>query len=341
MQIDINSLRSATVGAVSISEENGGATFHRFSAPEEEMYKRLDAMRGRTDYNKGLAPAGIKLKFKTDSETLKISATASEASRKYFSFDVLENDIPVAFLANFEQFSLHFDFTKDVFPLGDYSASASLSKGEKEITLYLPWSVSLTDFKLFLDDDATFVPSEKPKKKLLVYGDSITQGYDALYPHRRYAARLANALGAEEINKAIGGEVFRPALAAHKADFSPDYISVAYGTNDWNIIKKEDFLKNAKEFYTILSNNYPNAKIFAITPIWRADCNMKRDIGLFSFVDEYISEIAIGLSNVTVIHGINLIPHYTDLYADIRLHPRDAGFDFYYANLYSEIKKHI
>ena len=114
MQIDINSLRSATVGAVSISEENGGATFHRFSAPEEEMYKRLDAMRGRTDYNKGLAPAGIKLKFKTDSETLKISATASEASRKYFSFDVLENDIPVAFLANFEQFSLHFDFTKDV-----------------------------------------------------------------------------------------------------------------------------------------------------------------------------------------------------------------------------------
>ena len=47
-------------------------------------------------------------------------------------------------------------------------------------------------------------------------------------------ARLADALGAEEVNKAIGGECFFPELAATKEDFQPEYITVAYGTNDWS-----------------------------------------------------------------------------------------------------------
>lgn len=341
MQIKTEDLRAAAIGAVSVTEENGGATFHRFSISEEEMYKVLDVKQNRTDYKKAHAPAGVKLKFKTDSKTLSISATASVASRRYFSFDVFENGKFITSLSNFNEHDLKFDFTTTDIALTEFSAFTPLSEGEKEITIYLPWSVAIKDFKLNLDDGASFIPSEKPKKKLLVYGDSITQGYDALYPHRRYAARLAEALCAEEINKGIGGEVFRPELVSHKADFFPDYVTVAYGTNDWSRVKKEDFMKNAKEFYTILSKNYPDSKIFAITPIWRAESTKNSALGAFSFVDEYISEIADSLPNVTVIHGIDLVPHYIDLYADLRLHPRDAGFDFYFANLYSEIKKYI
>ena len=341
MQISTKDLRAAAIGAVSVTEENGGVVFHRFSATEEEMYKLLDVKQNRTDYKKAHAPAGIKLKFKTDSKSLSINATASAASRKYFSFDVFENGIYLVSLSNFNEPDLKFNYTATDISIGEFSAYTPLSEGEKEITLYLPWSVAISNFKLTLDDGASFIPSEKPKKKLLVYGDSITQGYDALYPHRRYATRLAEALGAEEINKGIGGEVFRPELASHKADFSPDYVTVAYGTNDWSRSKKEDFLKNAKEFYTILSKNYPNSKIFAITPIWRIEATKNSALGAFSFVDEYISEIAATLPNVTVIHGIDLVPHYIDLYADLSLHPRDAGFDFYFANLYNEIKKYV
>ncbi len=341
MQIKFDDLRAAAIGAVYITQEGEGVTFHRFSASEEQMYKELDAKRKRIDYEKAHSPAGIKLKFRTNSKVLEIFAKTSESSRKYFCFDILENDIPVAYLSNFNESDLKFAFTASDIPLGEFSASATLSEGEKEVTIYLPWSVAIREFKLFIDDNASFVPSPRPKKKMLVYGDSITQGYDALYPHRRYAAKLAKALDAEEINKAIGGEIFRPALALQKADFNPDFVTVAYGTNDWSTIKKEDFMKNAKEFYTILSKNYPTAKIFAITPIWRADNGVERDVGLFSFVDEYISDIASTLPNITVIHGIDLVPHYTDLYADLRLHPRDVGFDFYSTNLYNEIKKHL
>ena len=71
------------------------------------------------------------------------------------------------------------------------------------------------------------------KKRILCFGDSISQGYDALYPSNQYTPQLAKLLDAEEYNKAIGGEIFRPELALARDDFEPEYITVAYGTNDW------------------------------------------------------------------------------------------------------------
>lgn len=61
-------------------------------------------------------------------------------------------------------------------------------------------------------------------------------------------ARLADALGAEEVNKAIGGECFFPELAATKEDFQPEYITVAYGTNDWSRKLAEEFQTNCRAF---------------------------------------------------------------------------------------------
>ena len=41
----------------------------------------------------------------------------------------------------------------------------------------------------------------------------------------------------------------------------------------------EEFEKNASEFYRTLSQKYPSAKIFAITPIWRSDYATDTDFG--------------------------------------------------------------
>ena len=54
---------------------------------------------------------------------------------------------------------------------------------------------------------------------------------------------------AEEYNKAIGGDVFFPSLAATREDFEPDYITVAYGTNDWSKCPREALEENCKNFY--------------------------------------------------------------------------------------------
>ena len=67
---------------------------------------------------------------------------------------------------------------------------------------------------------------------MLVYGDSITHGYDALAPSKAYSVSVPFTLSANAINKAIGGEIFFPTLARIKSNINPDYITVAYGTND-------------------------------------------------------------------------------------------------------------
>ncbi len=341
MKLTIEDIKKITWGAVNITKDELGVTFHRFTETEEEIYRNLDTVRKRTDSLRVMSPAGIKLCFKTDSKSLKLNADLSFSSRRFYSFDIFVNGTLYTSLKSFNEEDLPFKYSVLDYNPGYFEGEVTLSDGEKEIVIYLPWSVRMHNFTLLLDDGAKVVPLEKPIKKLLCYGDSITQGFDALYPHRRYAGQLARLLRAEEFNKAIGGEVFNPDLAACKADFKPDYITVAYGTNDWTKSERDTFKKNAKKFYYSLSKNYPDSKIFAITPIWRKDCNEISKVGEFSFIDEYISSVAEELPNVTVIHGYSLVPHYTDLFADLCLHPRDAGFDFYAMNLYNEIKKHI
>jgi lysophospholipase L1-like esterase len=150
---------------------------------------------------------------------------------------------------------------------------------------------------------------------------------------------LSETLGAEEVNKAIGGEIFFPDLAKLKDDFVPDYITVAYGTNDWNRIDEETFKNNCSEFYTTLSKNYPDSQIFAITPIWRKDLNDERMFGEFRKVEEDIKDIVKELNNVTLISGFSFVPEDEDFYADLRLHPNDTGFEHYFKNLYNKIMR--
>ena len=307
MRLNVNDIRKITLGAESVTEENGKIRFHRFTDEEELFYKRRDAEQGRSFSKRCSAPAGIKLSFNTDSRSIKISAAVEPAtSRSYFSFDVFENGKLLGYIDNFKENELSENYTEVELPLGRYTKAFALSDGESAVTVYLPWSVYIDDIEIELDDGASVKPV-KPEKKLLVYGDSITQGYDALRPSNRYAARLAEYLGAEEINKAIGGEIFVPELVKARLDFEPDYISVAYGTNDWSTTDGKNFTRDAADFYKSLSENYPNAKIFALTPIWRADFENFKPFGKFFEVDVRIRAAVSELENVTVISGFDLV----------------------------------
>jgi lysophospholipase L1-like esterase len=341
MKLTIDDLRKITLGAVNISEKNGKPVFHRFTEDEEILYKERDEELSRSFSDRCTAPAGINLNFKTNSRLLRICCEVKAAtSRSYFSFDVFENGKFIGALDNFKEDELSEDYTTCEFTLGKFKKDFYLSEKTKEIAVYFPWSVFTQNLEIELDDGA-FIEPIKPKKKMLIYGDSITQGYDALRPHKRYAARLAEALGAEEINKAIGGETFFPALAQQKADFLPDYVSVAYGTNDWSTTDGKDFYKDVKAFYKALSENYPDSKILAITPIWRANYQENKPFGDFLSVEKQIASAIEGLKNVTLISGFNLVSHNTKLFADLRLHPRDKGFDEYFENLLKEIGEEI
>ena len=329
MKLTVEQIKAIAKGAVRIEEKNGAVHLFRFTKEQEEAYVGRTTPSGKPLWDKTPATAGIRLEFITNSASLSIEVEEVPASScNCFVHDVFVNGKKLA------------SFGENESDKREFSANLALGEGEKEVRIYFPWSAASAIRSLILDDGATITPVQK-SKKMLMFGDSITHGYVAIHPSASYASRLTDALDAEAFNKAIGGETFFPELAELSDEIDPDYITVAFGTNDWNKKEKEAFDKNSAAFYEALSRRNPRAKIFVITPIWRADGERLTKVGEFSYVSEHIERVTADLPNVTVIHGIDLVPHDPCYFGDKRLHPNDEGFAHYFKNLWAEIQKHL
>ena len=174
-------------------------------------------------------------------------------------------------------------------------------------------------------------------------GDSITHGYDSVHPSNSYAMRLCRKLDAICHMKAVGGEVFWPDLAKIKQNVKPDYVTVAYGANDWGSTEKEVFEKNSEEFLKIIAESYKDIKVFVISPIWRKD-HTNPNLGFgepFTYVHECLKNTCKKYDNLVFVDGWELVAHDENLYGDLRLHPNDDGFEYYAENLYKKIKAEI
>ena len=104
---------------------------------------------------------------------------------------------------------------------------------------------------------------------------------------------------------------------------------VAYGTNHWKGSTPERLRMLCEGFYDKLVANYPNAKILALTPIWRKDCTDITQFESFEEIEEIIADIVKKYDNVTCISGRNFVPEDETLFSDLYLHPNDAGFKYY------------
>lgn len=305
-------------GAATVEEGEGKISFLRFSADQQKLYSP-----SKDFYMKSFSTSGIFLEFDTDSENLSFSVVINQgSSRFFFTHSVFVNGERIGELSG-------------VLEGTDLALSKSfkLGTGLKRVKIVFPWSVYSALTSLELDDGAIVSPTSKPFK-MINFGDSITQGYDASRPENLYASQLAAALNAEARNKGIGGEQFFADLGKTKEDFEPDLITVAYGTNDWRHAKKEHFLTSAATFFKNIRQTYPNAKIVAITPIWRADINNVYEFGEpFTFVSDYIKQLSENIPNMAVIDGLDLVPHDPSFFQTDGLHPLDNGFEQYIKNL--------
>ncbi len=338
MRLNLEKLREITTGAARVEENNGEIGFFRYTEEQDKRYK----IRNPELHRRSLCTAGVKLCFETDSENLFLKIkTEKVLSRSYFSVDVFVNGKALGYLDNFSDSVIDDRYIALQLSQGEFSKNFDLGKGKKRVCVHLPWSVICSLAEMSLDDGA-LVEADKKEKRLIAFGDSITQGFDAFRSSERYISRLAEALGADEYNKGIGGDIFFPDLAALRDNFEPDYVTVAYGTNDWNALESEaEFKENCRAFFENLAQNYPRAKIFAITPIWRADYRDNKAFGSFENVAVDIKESTKSLSNVTVIDGFDLVPHNAEFYSDQYLHPNSRGFEHYFENLYRLIKERL
>lgn len=328
MNLNLDTVHSIAMGATRITEEADGFHFYRFTQAQEEFYTNF-----QNHYPKTFATAGVKLSFRTNSHSLGLKITTSHASSRYFfALDVYVNGKFLDDIRNYEELELMRKYTLHELPLGEYEKQFDLGEGEKDVTIYLPWNVKTVLNTICLADGATITPV-RSEKNLLCFGDSITMGHDALHPPRRYTAQLAEYLGFAEYNKGIGGEKFPPALATLAEDFTPDLITVAYGTNDWRHRTLDVFKNTCREFFTNLRNTYPDTPIYAITPIWRKIWANEYECGPFRQLPEIYRDVAKDVPNMTVIDAFEFVPGLTDYYADLTLHPNGAGFDRYFEGL--------
>lgn len=326
MELTIDQIRQIACGVAQVQEADGKICLLRFT-PEQT---RLIRQRSENFYQKTFETASVSLEFETDSSTLRLSVEVKRGmSRNFFAHSIYVDDARIGELAG-------------VFQDGEEKrtccATFFFAPGTKRVRILFPWSSASRIIRLSLDDGAQVCPLER-KKRILMFGDSITQGYDASVPERSYASRLARWLDVEAINKAIGGETFFPELAASADDLSPERIFVAYGTNDWSKSQKETFEGNSRAFLENLRRAYPDVEIVVLAPVWRADLHLQKPMGDISNVAKHYRKLAAELENITVIDCFDFIPHDRSFYRDGYLHPNDSGFDYYIRGLTNALNR--
>ena len=325
MKLSFEQLASIARGIDRLEQVEDGVQFFRMTEAQKAYYMHYNNIEKA---NKTDSTSGVRLAFYTDSESLKFSVRFTEgSSRAYAYFDIYENGAMIA----------HGGSDKE----NEAQMEVKLTSGESLVEIYFPWSKGVVMTSFELDDGATLKPHSR-SKKLVAYGDSITHGYDAIYPSLSYVNRLGNLLDADVHNRGIGGDTFSPELAKRDNLKDVDFVTVAYGTNDWSMCPMEKFEANCRGFFEVMHERFPNARVIAIAPIWRGDSERETAMARpISDVYKLFCEYTKDYDHFTVVDGWNLIPHLPAFFHDQILHPNDQGFSLYAENLYKAIKDKI
>lgn len=316
MAIDFELVKNISHGALSIVKEDNSITFHRFTDEQRKLFES-----GANFWLNTFAASCVRLEFITDAQSFTLGGFVDHASsRKFYFFDIYVNGALIKHVGSFSYLEKK-----------DFHFEVDLPKGNNQVAVYFPnlVKVNISDFEL---KNATVVTPVAKSKRIICYGDSITQGYDAQYPSLSYANLIADHLDAEVINKGIGGMTFPPALAAMPETGNFDLVIAFYGTNDWNKSTRDELADNANRFYETLRHSYPDSPICAILPFWRRNHMEVKPAGTLENAREIIRAAAKKISDVTIVDGWNLLPHLESCVSD-GLHPNDFGFQIMARNL--------
>ena len=214
MKLTFEQIQSVTFGAVCIEQQDDGIHFFKCTKKQLDGWYSLAQSLG----DRALTTTGIRLDFHTDASEVSFTVDAMGPGTGA-KFVLLINDVTelCSYLPADE---------------GEYTFTMALPAGENRVTFVLPSHNVPGLLKAVELKDASVFKAHEFDTKIIFIGDSITQGYDAVFASQSYANKMAYMLDAEIVNQAIGGEIFRPAILDEKLPFAPDLITVAFGTND-------------------------------------------------------------------------------------------------------------
>jgi lysophospholipase L1-like esterase len=207
-------------------------------------------------------PSGGRIRFRTDSTTVGISAENPKFSNMHHMPSVGEN--------GFDVYVGH-DYMGSAWP----DAAGKITKewrvgrerSMRDITLYLPLYKAVTIQSLSLDEGACLERATPYaiQKPIVYYGSSITQGGCASNPGGSCQAILERRLNADFVNLGFSGNgMGEPAVAEAICELDPSCIVLDF----WGNPSAEQYAAALPPFVDILRKKWPRLPILVTGPFY-------------------------------------------------------------------------
>lgn len=287
------------------------------AAVAEQVSKNVTMLHRRT--------AGGRIRFKTDSETIAISAKLTDFGRMpHIAFcgavglDMYEEkDGEQRYVKTFIPPS---DTTEGFESLFEYE-----DKKMREITINMPTYAGLAELYIGLDADA-IVQAPRPytyEKPFVSYGSSITQGGCASRPGNAYQALLTRRFDIDHINLGFSG-------SARAEDVMIDYVaglemSFFLYDYDHNAPTMEHYAATHEKMFKAVRAQHPDIPILIMTrPKYYLSAGELQRVEIAK--KTYENALAAGDKRVWFMDGPELMALCKDEGTVDNTHPTDLGF---------------
>lgn len=300
MKASKKTLKKFIKGALTIREEGAYLCPLRYEEGQIEEFKRADS--------------GWHWRSQFSSTTrIELITDATELRLDYYATDFSSSDC---------YFDLYIDgFAHEVWRVRKFNfdrVTFTMPEGEKHVCVYLPTDchIGIKNFNI----NGRYKSVKDKGEKLLIIGDSITQGYGPYMSGATYVSSLQRKTGYDIVAQGIGGLPFKE-CAVYRGEYEPDKIMVFLGTNYYDAVDIYDYEKETESFFKKLNEVWGEKEIIYISPLWRDnDVNWER----FLWCREVATSEALKYDNITVIDGFDLVPHIEQCFYD-KIHPNAYG----------------
>lgn len=320
MRLSAKTLKRLYKGALSFKEEAGWLTAYRYTKAQ------LDYM-ADPEYDWGWRMRAkftgcCRIELKTDATKIAFNYKASHSHERANTIDLYVNGALTAIYRIGENLKGRVEF--------------SLPEGTKAVTIYMAneSELQIKGFEL----NGTYRAIKTRGKRLLIIGDSITQGAGPDFSSSAYADALQRKTGLDIVAQGIGGYRFEARDLMLTEGFEPDMVMVMLGTNYYEMACEENgysYKRATIDFFNRLVQLYPSTPITVVTPFFRTNAD---EWERFLWCIDTIKGACAEHKGIRVIDGFSIMPCVAESLSD-GVHPTAYASELIATALASELTR--
>ena len=308
MKASRQTLKKFIKGALTIRDEGAYICPLTYEEAQIEEFRKADkGWVWRSQFS-----SGTRIELMTDATELRFDYNATDFSSSDNTFDLYVDG-----MLKCVHKVKKFNFDRAVY---------TMREGWKLVQIYLPTDchIGIKNFNI----NGGYKSVKDKGQKVLIIGDSITQGYGTFMSGASYVNVLQRKTGYNIVAQGIGGLPFKECVL-YKGEYEPDKIVVSLGTNYYESTLKYDYEKETSLFFKKLNELWGDKEVIYISPLWR---NNNVDMERFLWCIETATNEALKYDNITVVDGFDLVPNVDECFVD-KIHPNAYGCELMANNL--------